>query len=282
MPKEDLAKELAFLSDVGSWDWPEDARERVLEGLRSPDPALRRSAVEVAADIMDDEIAGSVLKILESDPDEELRGLSAIALGPALEECCDEADWDESMVDAPLGMARYREIEDRLESLYHDASNPKMVRRRALEAAIRSPQPWQEGTVRSAYDGDDAEWRATAVFCMAYLPEFDDEILAALGSDDSDVELEAVRAAGQRGIEKAGSELYDRAASETTERAIRLAAIEGLATVHPPGAQELLTSLHQSDDEEIAEVAEEALEEYLVWKMAETEMAEDSELPDWL
>ncbi|MCP4664295.1 MAG: hypothetical protein GY856_53605 [bacterium] len=282
MPKHDLAEELDFLSRVGSWEWPENARERILEGLDSPDPALRRAAVEVVDDIMDDELAGEVLEILDSDPDDELRSRTAIALGPALEECCDEADWDDSMVDAPLTMARYREIEDRLKSLYHDASSPKVVRRRALEAAIRSPQPWQEGAVRSAYAGDDPEWRATAVFCMAHLPGFDDEILTALGSDDPGVELEAVRAAGQRGIEKAAAALFDRAASEATERSIRLAAVEGLANVRPPGAQELLTSLSESDDEEIADVAEEALEEFLVWEMAEAEMDEDSELPDWL
>lgn len=280
MPKKDLAEKLALLSRVGCWDWPENARAWILEGLHSPDPALRRAAVEVVDDVMDDEIAGEVLKILDSDPDDEIRGRAAIALGPALEECSDEVDFDESLADTSLSMARYREIENRLKSLFYDASTPKIVRRRALEAAIRSPQPWQEGAVRTAWTSDDAEWRATAVFCMTHLPGFDDEILSALGSEDPNVELEAVRAAGQRGIEKAGDELIDRAESETTDRWIRLAAIEGLAYVRPPGALDLLSSLSRSDDEEIAEVAAEALEEFLLWARVESEMDDDAEIDE--
>ncbi len=61
-----------------------------------------------------------------------------------------------------MSMDRFREIERRLESIYRDAAEPKELRRRVLEAAVRSPRDWQRGAIGSAWASGDPEWRITA------------------------------------------------------------------------------------------------------------------------
>ncbi len=267
-----LAQELNFLAAVESWDWPEDAGATIVAGLGSDDSELRRTALEIAVGAMDDEVAGALLALLDSEPDPELRGRAAIALGPALEECRDEEGFEGPFSDAPLSDARFSEVERRLERLYRDAGAPKLVRRRALEAAVRSDRPWQEGAVRSAWASDDTDWRVTAVFCMGLFPGFRAEIAEALGNGVPELELEAVRAAGSRGIEELGGEIYRLAAGDGTEREMRLAAVEALGTTNPPEAQELLEKYVHSADEELAGVAEEALENLYLAALADSEL----------
>lgn len=261
-----LATQLDLLARVGSWDRPENTEALIRQGLESPDSAVRLTALELAAEHMDDELAAAVERLFEADPDLEVRGRAAIVLGPVLEEMNSEEDWEgPDLGELPLSMARFHEIEARLERAYRDAEVPKDVRRRALEAAVRSPRPWQKGAVRSAWASGDPDWRLTAVFCMGYVKGFEAEILEALGSDAPELKIEAVRAAGAMGLEEAGDELVLLAASDGTPRELRFAAIEALATVHPPDAGELLDSLLDSDDEEIAEAAQDAYDEMLVW-----------------
>jgi len=143
--------------------------------------------------------------------------------------------------------------------LYADAGVPKAVRRSILEAAVRSPQEWHERAVRAAYASDDEAWRLTAVFCMQFVRGFDDQILGALESDNPDIHYHAVCAAGTWGVDAAWSHIAALVSSTDTDKPLRLAAIEAVAVIRPQEAAELLADLTASDDEDIAEAADEAL-----------------------
>jgi hypothetical protein len=246
---------LLLLEKTDPWQWPEDARDIVLRGLLDADARHRRIAAELAAHAMDDSIAMQLLELACKDADDEVRAAATLAFGPALEEG-DICGWDDEFDEPPIGRASFNEVRSVLERIYRDAESPKLVRRRALEASVRAPAPWQRGATRAAWRSHDEEWRTTAVFCMGYLGEFDEELLDAL--EHRDHRPGAVVSAGLCGAEAAGDHILSLARS-CSDREIRLAAVEALGNLHPPGAHDLLVALSVSEDETLSLAAAEAL-----------------------
>ena len=140
-----------------------------------------------------------------------------------------------------------------------DIDVPMEIRRRTLECSVRAPQEWHQEAIRDAYSSGDALWRLTAVFCMQYVRGFDAQILEALEAEDEDIHYEAVCAAGAWGVDDACSHITSLAASQLTDKTLRLAAIEAMASIRPQEAAEILGELTQSDDEDIVEAAYEAM-----------------------
>jgi HEAT repeat protein len=243
------------------WEWPESARETIRSALSDDEPAVRLRAVGLVAEIADDELAGELLRIIREDSDPEVSARAAIALGPALEMYDIEglgADFDAG---EPLSERVFEQIVAELEAVYRDASAPVLVRRRALEAAVRAPREWQEAAARAAFEAEDLDWQVTAVFCMGHLRGFDRQILKALDSDVESLVLEAVVAAGQADVVEASSRVLDLAAATDTTHALRVAAIGALGRLNPKGSKKLLTEMRRSPDAEILAAAEDALEE---------------------
>ncbi len=250
----------------------DEANREVVLALRSPDRKVRAVALAEASPMVDDELARELLRFAR-DPErgEVERGDALIALGPALETCSydetddgglpDAAPEEEDWWDLPLSSAVYREATEALRRLYLDASVPKLVRRRALEAAVRAPRDWHRDAAGSAWRSDDPEWRLTAVFAMGHLPGFAAEIEQALDDQDLPIAREAFLAAGRAGIEGLAERLMDVAADRHADHELRLAAIEGLGELGPETAVEILEDLSLDSDREIADAAEEALEE---------------------
>ena len=140
-----------------------------------------------------------------------------------------------------------------------DASVPKNVRRRVLEASVRAPRQWHQGAVEAAYSSDDEDWKLTAVFSMRWIRGFDKEILKALESDNPDIHYEAVCAAGVWGVDAAWPHIAQLVASPDTEKNLLLAAIEAAAGIRPQEAELILEDLTLSNDEEIVEAACDAM-----------------------
>jgi hypothetical protein len=145
--------------------------------------------------------------------------------------------------------------------LYQDASVPKEVRRRILEASVRAIADWHEEAIRTAFakdDKDDEEWKLTAVFCMGYVRGFDEQILASLDSRNSDIHIEAVSAAGNWEVAAAWPHVVSLVTARKTDRRLLLAAIAAVGSIRPKEASEILQPLADSGDDEIAEAVLEA------------------------
>lgn len=254
-----------------------ESNREYVAALRSDDPAVREHALDEVAPMVDDELARELLRFARNgELGDEERGRALIVLGPALEECSLEEAPDGSLEapppgtegwwDLPLSSAGYRQVTEDLRRIYHDASLPKLVRRRALEAAVRAPRDWHREAAATAWRSDDPEWRVTAVFAMGFLEGFEDEIGEAFEGEDVRVRQEAMLAAGRgSGGEVLADDLLKVAADPKAPRDDRLAAIEALAESQPDGAFEVLDELIADPDREVAEAAEAALEEVSLW-----------------
>lgn len=259
--------DLTVLEVTPAWEWPDNAREALLDRLRDSqaDEAERLLAAELAGEtvVLDEEVTQALSAIVaDRGASDELRSAAAIALGPALETMdvyeplgggLDELD------PPPIPQHEFQRIRWELQSLYRNEDTSKLVRRRILEASVRAPEAWHDEAIRQAYGHDDGEWRLTAVFCMGYVRGFTDEILESLGDPDEEVRFEAVRAAGSRELRAAWPHLARLLRSPDTDKLLLCAAIEASVGVRGRSQVEYLSDLAESEDEDIAETAEQAM-----------------------
>ncbi len=268
---------LESLLDTPPWEWPRDARQTfkaVLLNRQAPE-SERLIAAELAGNlvVMNDQLADTLMAILGSgeEPD-ELRARAAISLGPVLEQ--GNISEFEDPDDVPISERTFHTIQNFLRKLYENDSIPKGVRRRILAAAVRAPEDWQREAIRQAYLSGDRDWVLTAVFAMRWMRGFDDQILQSLESKDAEILREAVEAAGNWELAAAWPHIATLVRDSATPKPLLLAAIGATGAIRPMEAREILGKWTASDDDDIAEAAEEAI---LMAEGREDEDFEDEE-----
>src|SRR5580704_8565810 len=189
--------DLKTLLDTPPWDWPRDAGRtfrKILIDHRATE-SDRLAAAELAGDftVINDDLADALLAVVcSADEPGQLRAKAAISLGPVLEQV--ETDGFEDANDVPITERTFRNIQDSLQRLYLDNNTPKEVRRRVLEASVPAPETWHQDAIMHVYSSGDKEWMLAAVFSMCWVRGFNDQILVALKSGDSEIHFEAVKA----------------------------------------------------------------------------------------
>jgi hypothetical protein len=253
---------LKILLDTPPWDWPRDAGERFHQILTDSKASEsdRFIAADLAGDftVINDALSDALLGIVSSAGEpEELRATAAISLGPILEHA-DTSGFDDPE-DVRITEYTFHRIQLTLHKLYVDESIPVLVRRRILEASVRAPEDWHRDAIGRAYSSRDRDWMLTAVFAMRQVRGFDNQILEALKSGDPEIHCEAVAAAGNWELDAAWDHIVGLVHVSATPKPLLLAAIGAVAEIRPQEAREILNDLTESDDEEIAEAAEEAI-----------------------
>jgi uncharacterized protein (UPF0147 family) len=253
---------LKLLTRTPPWEWPDEAGPLLREVL-ADDRATegdRLLAAQLAGDlsVVNDEMVAALLATLRNArASQQVRGAAAISLGPTLEDA-DTNGFDE--VDEPaISEPTFATAVSALQDLYRDTTQPRDVRRRVLEAAVRSPQDWQPAAIREAYASGDPLWQTTAVFCMRYVRGFAGTILEALHSKDPEIHRQAVLAAGAWELQEAWPHVEELVTARGTSKPLLLAAIEAVAGIKPEEAPETLEHLADARDDEIAEAVEDAL-----------------------
>ena len=254
--------DLNIFKDTPPWEWPEDADSIFLKALRDSqtEESERLLAAELAGDstVINDDLASELLAIVnDANNSVSLRGRAAISIGPALEYAF--IDGFEDLDDVPISENKYHEIQESFNKLYFDTNIPEKVRQRVLEASVRAPQDWHQSAIREAYSCADKFWRLTAVFCMRFVRGFNEQILEVLKTENQNILYEAVCAAGNWEVDAAWSHIAALITSKDTEKYLLLAAIEAVASIRPQEAAQILIDFTQSEDEDIAEAASEAM-----------------------
>jgi len=262
------------LAEISAWDWPPDAAADILAVLedQSSPSSDRELAAELAGDliVLNDQLAEALLRILQDENESRfLRGQAAISFGAALEEADIEGYTERE--DPAVSGALLEEAKDVLKEVFQDRGAPKEVRRRALEASVRAFAPWHTAAIRAAYNNADPEWNLTAVFCMRFVRGFDREVVEALDSEDPGVLYQAVLAAGEQMVPGAWFRVRAMviAAAEGRpilpddpegEWSLLMAAMHAVAVIRPHEATRILGWFTESEDQELANAAYEAME----------------------
>ncbi len=254
--------DIKTLENTPAWEWPDNADDIILNVLRNPgaEASDRLVAAKLAGDysVINEELAAELLSILTNKGEgDELRSWAAISFGPALENA-DMMGFDDPD-DIILSEKTCEKVQKTLRKIYMDSDTSKDLRRRVLEASVRAPEDWHREAVAAAYRDKDEDWKLTAVFCMGYVSGFEKQIVESLKSDNTEIELHAVEAAGVWEIDKAWKHISSLVKSKNTEKNLLLAAIESAAFIRPEDAEALLSPLLESDDQDIVDAVNEAL-----------------------
>jgi hypothetical protein len=220
----------------------------------------RLTAAELAGSstVINDDLAGVLMAIIgNAEEPEELRAKAAISLGPVLEQA--DTDGFEDPEDVAISEITFRNLQDKLHKLYLENSISKEVRRKILEASVRAPQNWHQKAIMTAYSSGDRDWMLTAVFSMRWVRGFENQILEALKSSDPEIHYQAVSAAGNWELDAAWPHILGLLNDAGTSKPLLLAVIGAISSIRPQEAGELLADLAESDDEDVAEAANEAI-----------------------
>ena len=90
-------------------------------------------------------------------------------------------------------------------------------------------------------------------------PQPNSETLASLRSADPEIHFQAVVAAGNKELDAAWPHIIALIENAGTEKDLQIAAIEAIGQIRPEEAREILVELADSEDEDIAAAADEAL-----------------------
>ena len=201
-------EKLSYLADLEDGYRPFDKHALTL--LRSllddHDAEVRAEAIACLWYDPDSRWIDVLMRKATDDPHADVRAHAISALGRYIYEG-EEANlegWDAPFVETTP--EDYQRVTDFLFRIAQDPEESLSARRYALEAlAFRSDDPDVTDLIEWAYHHRDRRLKISAIFAMARHgdPRWAEYILAELRSRDSQVQYEAVRAAGELGLTEA-------------------------------------------------------------------------------
>jgi HEAT repeat protein len=277
-----LLKRLVESEDVFS-----DNQSIFLAYLSDPDPEVRSLAIQGLWDYPDPDLIDPLMDIAQRDPDQPVRNRAITVLGRYVYEgeMADYGfDWGELeavLREDELPEESYQRVVAFLLDIARDQSAHLDARRLSVEALGFSSEPEIVELVEQAYHEPSMEMKASALFAMGRsgLERWDAYILANLDSPAPQVQLEAVRAAGELFLDEAAPALLSLADS-VTDQNLRYEAIWALGHMKSPGVWQFLDDISQdpTEDEETRQIAEAAMDEYeMLQEMTEADYDMDYE-----
>ena len=286
--RDQLSKEekLQFLDRiVEGRDYLTDYLPVLKDFLDDEEAEVRKLAITGLWDYPKPEMLEGLFDKAENDPHEEVRCQAIITLGRYIFEgvMADYGfDWGpmtELVREDELLREDFLRVKEFLRGLYRNQEKTLDERRFAVEALSFLTDPEVFEIIEEAYAHPDKKMKMSAVFAMGRNGDFrwHDAILDALHSPVKELQLEAIRAAGEAGFDEAGKVLWRLTYSD--DREVKLEAIWALGQTGWEGAFERLDDLaFFSEDEEIRDTAELALEE---WYLYSGSLDEYDEGDDW-
>jgi len=285
--KDQLSKEekIQFLNRIveGS-DYFTDYLPVLQDFLDDEEAEVRALAIAGLWEYPDPEMIEVLFDKAKNDPDEEVRCRAIITLGRYVYEG-EMADYDfdwgameEIMREDELPREDFLRVKGFLLSLYRDQEKTLDERRFAVEALSFLSDPKVFEVIEEAYAHPDKKMKISAIFAMGRNGNlrWEDTIRDELHSPVKELQLEAIRAAGEAGFDGVGKALWRLTYSD--DRDVKLEAIWSLGQTGWEGAFERLDDLaFFSEDEEIRDTAELALEEWYLYSGSLDEYGEE----DW-
>lgn len=226
-----------------------DANPALRAATDDPSPSVRRLAIELIEEDRTPELLARLLRLLREDPDAEVRGAAAAALG-------------EFAYLAEVGELTEREaeqVESELLACVHRPGEVASVRGLALASAGYFSDERVASEIRSAYG--QPELRTAAIRAMGRTadPSWTPQLINDLSSAEPEVRAEAARALGESEDPRGARPLSDLV--DDPVLGVRLAAIEALGHIGGERAREALLYCLGAEDDEVRDAAEQALEE---------------------
>ncbi len=219
--------------------------------LTDSDPNVRVHAIRLLDESEDTKLVPVYLDMLKNDADVNVRAEAANALNLFV----DLGELEE------IPEKIHHEVEDALLASANSEDDLR-VRRAALESLGYSSRPEAATLIESAFHREDSNWRASALIAMGRSADerWEEDVAAALISDDDRVKRAAVQAAGELGLRSARTILL-KMLGEEEDGEVASAAIWALSQIGGEDVKTYLENLlDQTEDDEQIDFLEEALD----------------------
>lgn len=220
--------------------------------LTDPEPQVRIRAMRLLVECEDAHLVPTYIALLTTDSDAAVRAEAASTLGMFVQ----LGEFE----DIPADL--HHRIEDVLLKVLNREAVAS-VRRRALEALGFSSRDEVPVQIESSYNRQDPDWQASALFAMGRSNDerWADKVLRMMASENRQVRLAAVQAAGELGL-AAARPLLLRLLEDEFDETIAGAAIWSLSQIGGEDVRLYLQNLldNVEDDEEQTAFLEEALD----------------------
>lgn len=250
--RADLIEQLRELAEE---DVEADFRPLFRIGLSDPDERVRLASVEGLFEDDHPSLISPLLALLRDDPSPTVRAAAAESLGRFVYsgEMDRLSDARRSQVYAALMRALLTSPED------------SIVRRRALESLAYVSNEEVDLQIREAYSSENDLLRLSAIVAMGRSNNraYREIVRSELHSLSPAVRRRAAEASGELEDEEAVPDLAQLLDDPDDE--VRFAALDALALIGGSEAEKLLRAAADSDDDALAEYAEQALEEFEFW-----------------
>jgi len=220
--------------------------------LDDEDPRVRAGALSLLWECQDVKLIPKFIQMMEEDGDEIVRAQAASSLAQFVY-LGEVEEMPESLL---------HQVEDHLLKTLSGDRSP-LVQRRALEALGFSSREEVPALILRAFMSNDPAWVASALFAMGRSadPAWGQHVLRMLDHPDGDVQLEAVRAAGELEVEEAREPLLEMLAEGIEDEEVRMAAIWALSQIGGEGVRQALEKmLDESEDDDEVSFIEQALD----------------------
>jgi len=248
-------------------DWRDSFEPIYLKLVDDESPEVREAAVVALWDLANPAHIELLMDKVENDSETCVRAKAASVLGVFVYE---------GLFGDRVTQVQYLAVRKLLLDLANNPDETVAVRRMAIEAiSFEADEPVRE-LIMWAYHHPSTELKMTAIFAMgrSHNERWFETILEELDSAEPRLRIEAINAAAEAQIELATPRLRNLALGKNKEA--RLAAIWALAYTRGPGAIETLEMCAESDDEEVARLAQDAVEEFYAG-LAEDPTVEDED-----
>jgi len=272
-PQDERSHILKRIEDIGKRDVDAgDASGQLLGYLQSQDAEVVLAALQATWNYVKDEpLFRRVLELAQRHDDEEVRGMANSCLGTLLRDgLAYEDDLPDEWQPSPphIDGGFYQEAKDQLLNRVDALMESMEVRRRCVEAlGYLSYKPEIRDLILRYYHQAPNPWvKVSSIFAMGLHrdPIFERLILEELHSDNENILLEAVHAAGTLELHEAENRLVELSLSPQVE--LRCEAIVSLGLAAKPSrVPELLKALGERftdpDTREAIELAGQSLEQ---------------------
>ncbi|MBI4311398.1 MAG: HEAT repeat domain-containing protein [Chloroflexi bacterium] len=219
--------------------------------LEDPDAQVREKAVTGLWECDDRSVVGPLMKLLKSDPSEQVRAAAAMALG-------------KFSVMSETGKLLPRDGERIKELLLAVVDNPTEsidVRRRSLESAACYNTPRIKDLIKWAYNSSDPKLRLSSLYAMGRTcdPAWLATLVNESKSADIAMRFEAANAFAEIGEEEAIPYIIPLLQDEDSQ--VQLAAVHALGAIGGPLAERALRRCLKHPDEALQDAAKDSLEQ---------------------
>lgn len=222
--------------------------------LQDSEPSVRVVAIRMLWEDSDIALAQTFTQMMDNDQDATVRAAAASALGMfvylgELEE---------------ISESKLNQVVDDLLRVTTGPDTSPLVRRRALESLGYSSRKEVPPLIQSGFENGDLEWMKSALFAMGRSadPRWEHVVLSNLQHEDTNVQVEAVRAAGQLELVAARDTLIGFLTEDNDlDEDLFAAVIWSLSQIGGDEVRPLLEHLlATTEDEDVTEYIESALE----------------------